>query len=92
MPRPQKCKLPKQRTQYFVGEPVVVMSLAKVEMTYELLMRWAQRDKMGSNERNQLDVDMKALMLEHRQEVKHARQYYKINSSRPVKPAPDDSL
>ena len=65
MPRPLKCRLPKQRIQYFVGEPVVVMPLAKVELTYELLMRWARRELMGSNERLQLDADLKALMLEH---------------------------
>nr|ARK13044.1 hypothetical protein A6C57_23395 [Fibrella sp. ES10-3-2-2] len=85
-------RLPRKQVQYFVGEPVVVVPLIKIELTYELLMLWGRRDLIGENNRRQLEADLKSLQQEYRAEVKKAREYYRIQSARPAKPATDDSL
>lgn len=74
-------RLPKPRTRYYVGEPVVVIPLAQLERLADHLTDVAMLDRKTINQQEGVRVKNRMVLKECRDELKAAKAYYKIVST-----------
>ena len=73
--------LPRPRTRYYVGEPMVVIPLAQYERMANHLTDVALIERKTQNQQAAIKERHSLILKEVRAEVKSAKVYYKIWSS-----------
>ncbi len=75
-------QLPKPRTRYYVGEPVIVLPLAEYERLANHLTDIALLDRKTQTQRLALFAKHSLVLREMRTNIRAAKTYYLINQTK----------